>query len=233
MKTSNIIIIVLTVGLLLGLAVSASAQSGMGEIRGTVTDSLTSTPLPDVIVTMQYKGGIKQQITDAEGNYAFKPLEPGTYDLTFSLLGRQTVQVSNVTLGGGGLVYVNKPMGLGHTLIDVEVYGDKIDMRTDPKHVTIDKQTFRNFAGDRGIAPVMTAIIPTAYASSEKKGSGVGFRGSRTDATQYYVDGVKVIGELNIPQMGIEEVTVITGGLPAQYGDATGGVVLITTGSYR
>ncbi len=231
MKTSNIIIIVLTVGLLLGLAVSASAQSGMGEIRGTVTDSLTSTPLPDVIVTMQYKGGIKQQITDAEGNYAFKPLEPGTYDLTFSLLGRHTVQVTKVTLGTAGLVYVDQAMGTGKILGTTVVYADKIDMKKDPIHITIDKDVFKHFAGERGIAPVMIATIPAAYAPERSK--QVGFRGSRTDATQYYVDGVKVIGELNIPQMGIEQVTVITGGLPAQYGDATGGVVLITTGSYR
>ena len=231
MKISNIIIIVLTVGLLLGLAVGASAQTGMGEIRGTVTDSLTGAPLPDVFVTMQYKGGIKQEITDAEGNYAFKPLEPGTYDLTFSLLGSQTLQVTQITLGTAGLVNINQVMGSGKTIKPIIVYGDNIDMRIDPIHVTIDKNAIQKFAGERGISGIMVATIPGSYAPERSK--QVGFRGSRTDATQYYVDGVKVIGELNIPQMGIEQVTVITGGLPAQYGDATGGVVLITTGSYR
>ena len=33
----------------------------------------------------------------------------------------------------------------------------------------------------------------------------------------------------NLPKSAIEEVQVITGGLPASYGDATGGIVSITT----
>src|SRR5690606_37888946 len=43
------------------------------------------------------------------------------------------------------------------------------------------------------------------------------------------VDGVKVRGSAQVPQSAIEQVTVITGGVPAQYGDATGGIISITT----
>ena len=43
----------------------------------------------------------------------------------------------------------------------------------------------------------------------------------------------KVIGEPQIPQTGIEEMMVITAGVPAQYGDTTSGVVLIQTRSFR
>src|SRR5665213_507871 len=58
-------------------------------------------------------------------------------------------------------------------------------------------------------------------------GGPLSIRGSRSDATQYIVDGVKVA--YTPPQSGIEQITTITGGLPAQYGDATGGVIEITT----
>lgn len=230
MKTSNALIAVLSVALILLLAINANAQ-GMGEIRGTVTDSLTGAPLADVIISMKYKGGIKQEFTDATGAYAIKPLEPGTYDLTFSLLGRTPQQVVGVTVGTGGLIFVDKQLGTGKTLTGIEVYANKIDMKSDPVHITLDKDIIRTTAGDRGIGGVIGVTIPTAYIP--ERSNKIGFRGSRTDATQYYVDGVKVIGELNIPQMGIDQVTVITGGLPAQYGDATGGVVLITTGSFK
>ncbi len=44
-----------------------------------------------------------------------------------------------------------------------------------------------------------------------------------------YIDGIKVRGSSALPQAAIEEVTVITGGLPAQYGDAVGGIINVTT----
>ena len=34
---------------------------------------------------------------------------------------------------------------------------------------------------------------------------------------------------MGVPTSGIEQITVITGGLPAQYGDATGGIISVTT----
>ena len=54
-------------------------------------------------------------------------------------------------------------------------------------------------------------------------------RGSRSNATTYYVDGIKVVGNSNVPTSAIEQITVVTGGLPAKYGDATRGIVSITT----
>ena len=54
-------------------------------------------------------------------------------------------------------------------------------------------------------------------------------RGSRSNATTYYVDGIKVVGNSNVPTSAIEQITVVTGGLPAKYGDATGGIISITT----
>jgi hypothetical protein len=48
----------------------------------------------------------------------------------------------------------------------------------------------------------------------------------------YIIDGVKVTGDPQVPQRGLEEIVVITGGIPAQYGDTTSGVVIITTKSF-
>src|SRR5690606_10650520 len=65
---------------------------------------------------------------------------------------------------------------------------------------------------------------------SKDDGSGdLNMRGGRSDANYYFIDGIKVRGSSAIPQSSIEQVSVITGGLPAQYGDVTGGVVAITT----
>ena len=54
-------------------------------------------------------------------------------------------------------------------------------------------------------------------------------RGQRQEGTQFIVDGIKINGSMSIPQNAIEQVEIISGGLPAMYGDNIGGVVIVTT----
>jgi len=60
-------------------------------------------------------------------------------------------------------------------------------------------------------------------------GHSINVVGQRDDANTYIVDGVKMRGNLGLPQSSIAQLEVITGGLPARYGDATGAVINITT----
>ena len=76
----------------------------------------------------------------------------------------------------------------------------------------------------------VTSVAATAagvYQADE--GSSVNVRGSRSEATDYYVDGVKVRGSLALPQSAIEQITVMSSGLSAMYGDATGGIISVTS----
>lgn len=53
----------------------------------------------------------------------------------------------------------------------------------------------------------------------------ISFKGARSEATAYFVDGVKVNGRQNIPQSSIQSQDVQMSGLPASYGDVNGGIV--------
>lgn len=57
--------------------------------------------------------------------------------------------------------------------------------------------------------------------------SGVNIRGARAGQNAYYVDGMRVNSLEGIPKSFIKNVKVITGGVPACYGDATGGVIVV------
>ena len=35
--------------------------------------------------------------------------------------------------------------------------------------------------------------------------------------------------DVSVPTSGIEQITAITGGVPAKYGDATGGIIAVTS----
>ena len=59
------------------------------------------------------------------------------------------------------------------------------------------------------------------------------FRGSRSGAVVYFIDGVKIRENVpNIPSSGIGSIAVYSGGVPAKYGDSTGGYIIIETKSY-
>ena len=80
--------------------------------------------------------------------------------------------------------------------------------------------------------PVRSAsgVASTVGGVNSDEGSGaISVRGSRSDGTYFYIDGIKVRGSSSLPKSAIEEVQVITGGLPANYGDATGGIISVTT----
>lgn len=53
-------------------------------------------------------------------------------------------------------------------------------------------------------------------------------RGARDERTVNYIDGVNVRGNQNIPQAALSQEEVITGGIPAQYGNAVEGVISST-----
>jgi outer membrane receptor for ferrienterochelin and colicin len=80
--------------------------------------------------------------------------------------------------------------------------------------------------------PVRSAagVAGTVGGVNANESSGaLSVRGSRSDATYYYIDGIKVRGSANLPKSALQEVSVITGGVPANYGDVTGGIISITT----
>jgi hypothetical protein len=58
------------------------------------------------------------------------------------------------------------------------------------------------------------------------------FRGARAKSNAYYLDGMRVNSLNGIPKSYMQEVQVITGGVPACYGDATGGIISVQGKSY-
>jgi len=53
-------------------------------------------------------------------------------------------------------------------------------------------------------------------------------RGARSTQNAYYLDGIRINSLQGIPKSFINEVQVITGGVPACYGDVTGCIILIS-----
>ena len=69
----------------------------------------------------------------------------------------------------------------------------------------------------------------TAGLSQADEGDDISIRGSRSGDTNYYLDGIRISSSQLIPSSEIEQLQVITGGIAAQYGDVTGGIISITS----
>ena len=223
-------IYLLTAVLLIGTGISVYAQSTSGSIKGKVIDKTTKEPLPfaNVVVEMngsQAGGGV----TDFEGNFNIKPLSPGSYSLKASFVGYTAAEITGVIVSADKITFQDialTPGGVDITAVEISEYSNPIIDKGNPSTQTTITQEQIQAAPTRDVRAVAST---TAGVYQEDEGDAVNVRGSRNNATDYYVDGIKVRGSTNLPQAGIEQVTVVTGGVPAQYGDATGGIINITT----
>ncbi len=89
----------------------ASAQSVAGVVRDT-----TGAVLPGVTVEVSSPAlieGTRSLVTDERGLYRFVELRPGTYTITFTLAGFQTLRDDNLQLPTGFTATINKSMAVG------------------------------------------------------------------------------------------------------------------------
>lgn len=214
---------------------SIFAQTGYGEIRGTVKNTDKEAVPYATIKIMQGSMLIGGTQTDIDGKYKYKPLIPGTYEMVIIEPGHQTQQINKIMVVPNEATYFD-PKIVPNTLGTVTVVAKAIEYEksgADNKMysmVSIDsKELLQNASTSRGdIKNIMTSFTSNAI---EVNGE-IHVRGSRGNATSYYVDGVRTLGANTLPGLAIENVTFFSGGVPAMYGDMTSGAVIVTTKSY-
>lgn len=212
---------------LLFFCFTAAAQTG--SIQGKIIDKNTKEPIPFANITA-YKSGslIGGAQSDFDGKYSIKPLDPGAYDVKVTIVGYGTKEVTNVIVSVDKISFLDLDLAKGVDIKEVEVTGYKVPLidKGNPSTQNTITQEDIKVAPTRDVNSIAST---SAGVYQSDVGGALNVRGSRSNATDYYVDGIKVRGSTSLPQAGIEQVTVVTGGLPAQYGDATGGVISITT----
>ena len=207
---------------------SMLAQVGSGELRGKLTDAETGEPLPFVNIVLQ--SGDQQVAggsTDFDGKYIIKPIPPGSYNVLVSFVGYNAKQVQGVRINNGKITFLDIPLDSGVELDEFEVIEYSVPLIDKDGGSTGGTVTRENITRMPGRSA--TSIAATVGGVQETSSGGVSIRGARTENTYYYIDGIKVRGSSSVPKGAIEEVSVITGGIPANYGDATGGIIAITT----
>ncbi len=221
--------------LCLNLFTNLFSQS-YGEIRGIIkTPDLEPIPYATIKV-LQGKTLISGAQSDINGKYSCKPINPGLYELIVIEPGHITQQINKIKVTPSEATYLDvklnpnvlgtvtvvaKPIDYSRSGAETNVFGQ----------VSLDaKELMENASYSRGdIEGALEAITSDVIRTPDGE---VHFRGSRGDASAFFVDGVRTIKATHIPGLAIENLTVFSGGVPAMYGDVTAGVVLVTTKSY-
>ncbi len=200
------------------------------SLAGKVTDSETGEPILFGTVAL-YKNGVLSlgTETDMNGNFNFPDIDPGTYDVEASYVGYQAKRITGVQVLAGKATKLDFELtSEGGVLIDEVVITEYkvplIEQDNTTSGAVITGESIRNLP-TRNINALAATSAGLATAD---EGGAINVRGSRANATDYYIDGIRMSGGL-LPESEIEQLQVITGGVEAQYGDVTGGIISITT----
>lgn len=216
---------------ILGLTVLTSDLLGSvnysgAEIIGTIIDRESQEPMIGVVVSLTNAVNQYQALTDDEGVYRIKPIEAGTYKLVTSYAFYQDYTVEDITVGIGQTLLLDLKLSEEMEII-VVTYKNALLDPFDPSSVKIDPEIIKKAPTNR----LEDVIGPLPGVFQDDVGR-IQIRGSRVGNVQYLVDGVKVNSLSGIPMRSVNSMQVFTGGIPAKYGDTTGGVVVVSTMSY-
>ncbi len=224
--------VALLLGLVLLVATGAFAQT-TGSIVGTVAQA--GTPLPGVTVEARSPNlqGTRVETTDAGGHFRLSALPPGDYTVVASLSGFNTVTQKNVHVGLGATVTLEVGISpAASERITVTGAAPVIDVTSSSTGTNVTSETMaslpiaRNFTGVTQIAP-----------GTKQDAAGTTVYGSTGAENQYVIDGLNTTGiraGQDVKQLNfdfVQEVEVKTGGMPAEYGRMTGGMINAITKS--
>jgi outer membrane receptor for ferrienterochelin and colicin len=221
--------LLLLLAILLGVGMSASAQSG--RIVGTILEAGTNEPLTGA--TVQIVGTTQGGAADFDGNYRILNVRSGTYTLEFRFIGYQAQIIENV------LVRTDLNTEVSVRLRPETFVGQEIVVQATQDVVIRDLTSSESRVSRDQIEklPVQEVgdIIQLQAGVTVGPGGAIHIRGGRATEVSYIVDGVRVTDDydrgsgLRVENQAIEELQVVSGTFNAEYGQAMSGIVNIVT----
>jgi len=214
--------------LVLLLSISFITADAQTTLEGNVKDADNGEPILFGTVAL-FRGDqmVTGTTTDFDGNYSFNNIDPGNYDLQVRSVGYQTQRQVGVVVMAGRANRLDIELSSGVVMDEIEVVDYRVPLIEQDNTTsggTITAEQIRNLP----LKDISALAATTAGLTRRDDSDNINIRGSRSDATDYYIDGMRVSGRL-IPQSEIDQMQVLTGGIPASFGDVVGGVISLTT----
>ena len=237
-KLSRAVLIVLFAGLLCNVL----AQTPTGTLQGSVTDpSGAAVPEATVRITNTGTNETRELKTDSSGRYVQPLLNPGVYTLTVEAKGFRSAREENIKVDISQNRSVDFTLTVGQLSEQVEVQATTAPLDTN-------SATLGQLIGQRSVVDLpLNGRNPFSLATLSPGVSNVGnastphIGGSRNAVNEEQLDGVSnILPENNVGNTtaaytpivdSVQEFSVQTNSLSAEYGRFGGGVINLVTKS--
>ena len=213
-----------TLGVIILFAGAAFSQS---QIKGKVIDQ-TKSPLAYTRVFLKVGDRVVNMATaDANGDYTLFNIDAGTYDLEADaqMTCKKSQKKTGVNVPSNQIMFIDFEIDCTSDVAEVVI-------TYEPPVFSADNTTSSSRLSGDNVRNTPGRSVESALANLEGVSSVDGnmssVRGNRSDGQQTIVDGMRVRGGTGVSMSSIEEVQLIQGGVPAEYGDGTSFTVITT-----
>lgn len=228
----------------------ANAQALYGAIVGTVSDQ-QGAALPGVTVSATNTGtSLKvETVSDERGNYAFRNLVPGVYDVSAALEGFKALKRSGYNVSAGNPIRVDMRLDLGTLAETVDVVAEttllqteKADLNTEISAKAVTNMPLNQYRNYQTLLNLVPGATPTQFQNAEIDTPARSLRtwvnGTQPNANTTRVDGAVSVN-VWLPHHAmyiqsaesIDTVNVSTNNFDADTGMAAGAAQTVITKS--
>ncbi|MFO7845679.1 MAG: TonB-dependent receptor [Balneolaceae bacterium] len=227
----NVIAFIFVIFLAYISAVSGFAQD-RGSISGTVTDGDTGESMPGVNVII--RGTSFGASTDIDGEYTIRNIRPGDYTIEVSFIGYERTVYTGIRVNAGETTELNAEI----SPVTLES-GEEVIVVGEAPIFDVEKSVSSSVMNQQQIEAASVNNIDDVVgmqAGVIQDPTGIYIKGGRAYETGFVVDGVSAQDPLAGTGFGLDlgsnafsDVEVTTGGVGAEFGDVTSGVVSVQT----
>src|SRR5215203_2265779 len=227
------------------LSVPVAAQETTAVITGLVTDQSGAVlPGATVVVKRVDTGRTTEVVANEEGRYLASQLDPGNYEVSFSMTGFNPVVVKGIQLHVNDRLEVPGKLGLGSITESVQVNAATQFVQPSPAVQTLMGPTQvqelplnnRNFVGLATLVPGVSSDLGDEVGVGLTSVVSVSVNGGRRNAVNWLLDGVSNVDVgsnitlLSTPTLeSIQEFKIITSGYNAEWPRSGGGIINVVT----
>lgn len=228
----------------------AAAQAVGGAFSGRVRDQSAGTlPYARVSIANLATGIAAEVVTNEEGFYSIRNLQPGVYDLTVEFDGFSSQTRKGLQLTVGAEIAVDFELGVGSLNENITVSGSAptVDVVSATLRHNVSGTTIRelplNGRDWTQLATLQPGVVGVGASGGTRSGNGVkmAVAGARPSENNYRLNGIGVNDYANTTpgnalgtNLGVEavaEFSVLTNSYSAEYGRTSGGVINAVTRS--
>jgi hypothetical protein len=220
------------------LAVLFVAAGAFAQTTATLTGTVTTEGkgLPGVTITVSSPNlqGTRTTVSGANGDYSLPSLPPGAYDVNFELEGMQKVSKhSTLRLAETSRVDADLVVSKVSESITVTAAAPSV-LETPQVSTNFDAKTIESLPVDRTI---QGRVLLAPGVTNTGPNNQIVIHGAQSFDNLYLVNGVVVNENVRgqpqaaVIEDAIQETTLLTGGVSAEFGRFTGGVVSTITKS--